>query len=307
MFDIHQLEIFCRVLELKSFSKAAESVYLTQPTVSGHIQALEQFLDTRLFDRLGKKVVPTRAGELLYKYAGQILSLRSEARRELELFLGKVKGDMTIGASTIPGAYILPELIGSFKKNHSDIHITLTIADTMGVIDSLLAGKIEMGVVGAKIEDKSLKYQKLVKDEMVVVVPSGHAWARRRHVDAGELKKETFVLREPGSGTRITSLKAFEKLGMNVKELNIIAEMGSTEAVRQAVKAGIGIGILSRRAVKDDIAAGSLHGLRVRGLDLWREFYVVVFKGRTLSPITSSFLDFLFSHANSFTEKEGLA
>lgn len=307
MFDIHQLEVFCRVLELKSFSKAAESVYLTQPTVSGHIQALEQFLDTRLFDRLGKKVVPTRAGELLYKYAGQILSLRSEARRELELFLGKVKGEMTIGASTIPGAYILPELIGSFKKDHSDIHITLTIADTIGVIDSLLAGKIEIGVVGAKIEDKSLKYQELVKDEMVVVVPSDHAWARRRHVDAGELKKETFVLREPGSGTRITSLKALEKLGMNVKELNIIAEMGSTEAVRQAVKAGIGIGILSRRAVKDDIAAGSLHGLRVKGLDLWREFYVVVLKGRTLSPITSSFLDFLFSHANSFTEKEGPA
>ncbi|MDD5450916.1 MAG: selenium metabolism-associated LysR family transcriptional regulator [Desulfovibrionales bacterium] len=304
MFDLHQLEVFCRVLELKSFSKAAESVYLTQPTVSGHIQALEQFLDTRLFDRLGKEVVPTRAGELLYKYARQMLSLRSEARRELELFLGRVKGEMTIGASTIPGAYILPELIGSFKKEHSDIYITLTIADTTGVIESLLAGKIEIGVVGAKIEDKRLQYREWVRDEMVIVVPSGYKWAGRRYVEADELKKEAFMLREPGSGTRMTSLKALEKLGMDAKELNIIAEMGSTEAVRQAVKAGIGISILSRRAVKDDIAAGSLHGLRVKGLDLWREFYVVVLKGRTLSPITDSFLDFLFLRATGFTGEE---
>ena len=156
-------------------------------------------------------------------------------------------------------------------------------------------------MVGAKIEEKRLQYREWVRDEMVIVVPSGHKWAGRRYVEADELKKEAFVLREPGSGTRMTSLKALEKLGMDVKELNIIAEMGSTEAVRQAVKAGIGIGILSRRAVRDDIAAGSLHGLRVKGLDLWREFYVVVLKGRTLSPITGSFLDFLFLHATGFT------
>lgn len=301
MFDLRRLEVFCRVLELKSFSKAAEAVYLTQPTVSGHIQSLEQFLDTRLFDRLAKEVVPTKAGEMLYGYAKRILSLRSEAQRELELFLGRVKGEMTIGASTIPGAYILPELIGAFKKGHRDVYITLTITDTLGTVDSLLNGKIEMGVVGAKIDDSRLGYQEWVRDEMLVVIPATHGWAGRQYVEADELKKEPFVLREPGSGTRMTSLETLEQFGVGVEELNIVAEMGSTEAVRQAVKAGIGIGILSQRAVKDDMATGALYGLRVKGLDLWRVFYVVLLKDRTLSPITESFLDVLFSYAHSLT------
>ncbi len=301
MFDLHQLEVFCRVLELKSFSKAAEAVYLTQPTVSGHIQSLEQFLDARLFDRCGKKVVPTKAADMLYRYAKQILSLRAEAQRELQLFLGKVKGEMAIGASTIPGAYILPELIGSFKKMHTDIYISLTVADTKDIIGSLFTGGIELGVVGAKIDDNGLKYQELVKDEMLVVVPSSHAWVGRRYVDVDELKGEPFVLREPGSGTRMTSLRSLEDFGVSVKDINIVAEMGSTEAVRQAVKAGIGIGILSWRAVKDDITSGSLYGLRVNGLNLWRDIYVVVLKNRTLSPISESFLDFLFSCANDFS------
>lgn len=299
MFDLRQFEVFCHVLELKSFSKAAEAVFLTQPTVSGHIQSLEQFVGTRLVDRLGKQVVPTRAGEILYGYAKRMLGLRSEAQRELELFLGRVKGEMAIGASTIPGAYILPGLIGSFKKTYKDIYITLTIGDTRCVLDSLLEAKIEIGVVGAKIEDNRLKYQALVKDEMVVVVPARHAWLGRHYVEVEELKREPFILREAGSGTRMSSLRSLEKLGVGVEDLNIVAEVGSTEAVRQAIKAGIGIGILSQCAVQDDMVAGSLRGLRVKGLDLWREFYVVVLKGRTISPISEAFLDALFPYVQS--------
>lgn len=295
MFDLRQLEVFCRVLEYKSFSKAAEAVYLTQPTVSGHIHALEEFLGTRLFDRTGKTVLPTKAGELLYTYAKRILDLRSEAKRELELFVGRVKGELTIGASTIPGTYILPELIGSFKATHPDIYITLRISDTMGIVKGIVENQAELGIIGARVEDTRLDCRRLIEDELVVVVPPAHKWAKMDMIETGDLKGERFVLREAGSGTRMASLQSLASVNFHLEDINVVAELGSTEAIRQAVKAGLGISIISSRAVKDDIKYGLLHALRLKNLELRRDFFAVTFRTRTLSPIAQSFLDLLFA------------
>ncbi|MFH1148117.1 MAG: selenium metabolism-associated LysR family transcriptional regulator [Pseudomonadota bacterium] len=295
MFDLRQLEVFCQVMELRSFSKAAESVFLTQPTVSGHIQALEQYLRTRLFDRLGKTIVPTKAGEILYTYAKQILKLRADAQRELELFLGRVKGELVIGASTIPGTYILPGFIGLFKKTNPDIYVHLVLSDTMGIVEKILTGTIEAGVIGAGLDNDKLSFRPFVRDEMLVIVPAGHRWAARDSIEVEELKREPFILREPGSGTRMSSLGFLGRSGTEAENLNVAAEIGSTEAIRQAIKAGLGISILSRRAVEDDLKAGILNGLRVKGIDLWRQFYVAVLRNRTLSPATESFIDILIS------------
>ena len=143
--DIHRLEVFCKVLELQSFTRAADAVCLTQPTVSEHIRALEETVGEKLVDRLGREVLPTPAGKILYRYARDMILLRDEAIQALEKFKGKLSGHLLIGASTIPGTYILPQLIGSFKASHPTIQITLKIGSSGEIVQGLLDGKLELG------------------------------------------------------------------------------------------------------------------------------------------------------------------
>jgi len=291
--DLRRLEVFCKVYELKSFSRAAEASLLSQPTVSEHIRYLEDLLEVRLFDRLGREVAPTRAGELLHGYAKRILSLTQEASRSLELYRGKVSGSIALGGSTIPGQYILPILIGSFKRRYQDIRIRLVIADTREVTDMVLDGSIEIGVVGAKIRNSKLVFDQLFDDELVLAVPTDHPWAARPAIRLEELPEAPFIMREPGSGTRMATLSSLEDAGLDPESLQVIAEMGSTDAVRQAIKSGVGVSILSGRAIADDIRFGILRPVPVEGLSLTRHFYLVTHKGRSLSPLAQAFVDFL--------------
>ncbi|MGH7478769.1 MAG: LysR substrate-binding domain-containing protein, partial [Candidatus Methylomirabilales bacterium] len=175
--DIRALEVFCKIVELKSFSRAAEAVYLTQPTVSGHIKALEEFVGVKLLDRLGREVLPTKVGELLYGYAKQILALRNQAIQALEEYKGSLKGHLVIGGSTIPGEYVLPALLATFKARYPEISLTLKIADSREIVRGVLEGTVELGAVGAKFDDGQLIYLKLLEDELVLALPPGHAWA----------------------------------------------------------------------------------------------------------------------------------
>jgi DNA-binding transcriptional LysR family regulator len=291
--DLRRLDVFCKVYELKSFSRAAEASLLSQPTVSEHIRYLEDLLEVRLFDRLGREVAATRAGELLYGYARRILSLTQEASRSLELYRGKVTGTLELGGSTIPGQYVLPILIGSFKRRHKDIRIRLVIADTREVTDMVLDGTLELGVVGARFKNSKLAFDTLFEDELVLAVPPDHPWASRRAIRLDELAEASFIMREPGSGTRMTTLSRFEEAGFDPENLRIMAEMGSTDAVRQAVKAKVGVSILSRRAIADDVRFGLLSLVSIENLSLTRHFYLVIHKGRSLSPLAQAFVEFL--------------
>jgi DNA-binding transcriptional LysR family regulator len=291
--DLRRLEVFCRVYELKSFSRAAEASLLSQPTVSEHIRYLEDLLEVRLFDRLGREVAPTRAGELLYGYAKRILMLTQEARRSLELYRGKVSGSIAVGGSTIPGQYILPVLIGSFKRRYEGIRIRLVIADTREVADMVLDGSLEIGVVGARIKNSKLVFDELFDDELVLAVPTDHPWAARSAIRLEELSEAPFIMREPGSGTRMATMSSLEDAGVDPESLQVMAEMGSTDAVRQAIKSGVGVSILSRRAIADDIRFGLLRPVPVANLTLTRHFYLVTHRARSLSPLAQAFVDFL--------------
>ena len=174
--DLRQLEVFAGVYELRSFSRTASALRLTQSTVSEHVRLLEEELGTRLFDRLSRETVPTRAGELLYGYAKQMLALRSEARQALDQFLGQVTGALLVGASSIPGEYVLPPIIGRFRERHPRVSITLQISDSRGIVQSVLDGQVEVGVVGADPSGRGLEAKPLMSDELVLVVPAGHAW-----------------------------------------------------------------------------------------------------------------------------------
>jgi DNA-binding transcriptional LysR family regulator len=295
MLDIHQCEIFVQVTELKSFSKAAQRMYLTQPTVSQHISALENHLGARLFDRLGKEVALTRAGEVLYGYAKQITALRVKALQALDLLMGKKSGDLILGASTIPGEYILPQQLGQFKTLYPAIRITIRIGDTGEIIDELLARKIEMGIVGAKIVNPRLQFKAFVEDELILVVPKGHRWWKRASIALDELNQEPFIMREAGSGTRLSMEKHLHDHGISADSLHIIAEVGSTTAVKQAIKARLGISLISERAVGEELKLGIFRKIAIRNVRLPRTFFIIQDRKQTPSPLCAALLQFLAS------------
>jgi DNA-binding transcriptional LysR family regulator len=291
--DLWQLKIFCKVVELKSFSRAGKSVHLSQPTVSSHIMDLEDHFGCRLIDRLSKEAVATKAGELLYGYARKILAFSDETEAAMAEFNGKIKGRLLIGGSTIPGTYLLPRIIGAFTEQYPEVTISLMVADTEKIIDGVLSGNLEMGVVGAESSEKNIFQEKLIEDELRLIVPENHPWARRKEIHLNLLLSEPFIVRENGSGTLATIQLSLASEGYTIEDLKIAAELGSTEAVRQGIKNKVGVSILSTLAVSEDLKIGSLKAIAVKGLKLKRSFYLTRHKHRSLSPLSRVFIEFL--------------
>src|SRR6202162_2583924 len=198
--DLRQLEIFVKVAELKSFSKAAEALFLTQPTVSEHIRTLERELGVRLLDRLGRGAESTAAGRLLLSHATRMLQLQREALQAMDSFQGRLAGELLVAASTIPGEYVLPPLIGRFKEKFPDIAITLLIGDSRAVGDWVAEGRAEVGVVGAQLPHRGVEFRELMPDELVLVVPIGHPWQGKKEIGLEDLRAEPLLLRERGRG-----------------------------------------------------------------------------------------------------------
>ncbi len=296
--DLWQLNIFCKVVELKSFSLAGKTVHLSQPTVSSHIKDLEDHFGCRLIDRLAKEAVPTKAGEILYRYANRLMALKNEAETALAEFHGKIKGRLMVGGSTIPGVYILPKMIGAFIQRYPDVTVSLVNGDTEEINQHILEGYLELGVVGAVATDKRILQEKLLKDELRLVVPSGHKWKNRKTIRVEMLFKEPFISREMGSGTLISIQESLNKVGYNLNDLNIVSEMGSTEAVIQGIKSKVGLSILSPIAITEELRTGTLKALAVDGLNLKRNFFLSFSKHRTGSPLGRVFIQFLKDECN---------
>jgi DNA-binding transcriptional LysR family regulator len=292
--DFRHLETFCRIAELKSFSKAADDLFLTQPTVSGHILSLEQTLSLRLFDRTSREVRLTKAGEVFLEYASKILSSRKDLLNALSEFSHGIRGELSLGASTIPGEYLLPKLMGDFKKEHPRFVISLKIADTKEIIQYVLRDNVEFGIIGARLNHPSLHYEKFEVDEIIVVAPPDHPLTRKKRVTIEELLKEPWIIREDGSGTQMAVEKALRKKGRSLKQFNVIMEMGSTSSMKGGVKAKLGLAFLSKRATEEELDQGFLLPIDVEGLEpILRQIYIVSHRGRTLSPIGMEFFRFL--------------
>jgi DNA-binding transcriptional LysR family regulator len=305
--DIHRLEVFCKVVDLQSFTKAAEASFLTQPTVSEHIRALEEALEEKLVDRLGREILPTPAGKILYRYARNIIALRDEAIQALDRYKGKLSGHLLIGASTIPGTYILPEIIGAFKIQYPAIQVTLMISGSGEVIDKIRDGLLEIGMVGAKWSDRRVVLEAAFSDELLLTVYPEHPLAQRKSMRLDELEGVPFIMREKGSGTRMVMHQVLEANGFDPGRLNAVAEMGSTEAVRQGIKAKIGVSILSSQAVSEDIQRGTLVSVELEGVSFERPFYLVQRKKRQLSPLGTAFLGYLHAVAAERNRKPASA
>jgi len=295
-FDLRQLEIFRKVVDLKSFSRAAKEVFRAQASVSERIATLENIVGTRLLNRLGREVVPTKAGELLYKHAVLLLEMKRTASLEMESFLGIKRGEIHLGGSTIPGEYILPNVIGQFCRQYPSLSVTLTVGDTGGIENRVLTGDLELGVVGSKTAEPSLILHELWEDELVLAVPAKHRWAEKSEISTEELCKEPFIFREPGSGTFKILDDYLRSTGTKgVTALKPVAWFGTSTAIKEGIKGGLGVSILSSRALDTELRTGILKALKVRDLPMTRSFYLIRDRRRIASPPCEALIGFLFA------------
>lgn len=291
--DLHRLEIFCKVAELKSFTLAAEALSLSQPTVSEHIRSLEEMAGDTLVDRWGRELRLTPAGQVLHRYAVKLLHLREEALQALAVLRGELAGRVVIGASTIPGSYLLPQILGAFKAKHPILQIFLRIANTAAVAEMVLKGEVGLGLVGSRLPEKRLGFTEVYQDELTLAVSPQHSWAVREEVELAELYGQPCIVRERGSGTQMAVKEILAAHGLDFDKLTVAAEMPNTEAVRQCLKAGMGIGILSRLAVAAELKYGDLVAVRLRGVELRRPLYLVQRQGRELPLVYQAFGKFV--------------
>jgi DNA-binding transcriptional LysR family regulator len=288
--DTRQLAAFCAVVDRKSFSLAAEELGVTQPAVSLQIRSLEKRLGERLIDRSGRRVEPTEAGVRLYRSAQRILSLE---RQLLEEVSGddELRGRLEIGCSTGPGATVLPLLLCEFQAENPGVAISLSVNDTLHVIDLVAERRIELGVVGAAPRHRAVTFEPFFQDEVVLAVPPGHRLAGKK-VKLEELRAEAVILMQEGAGVRQMVEDELRAAGLRLRDLDVKLELGLQESVKAAVAAGHGVTFISGSSIEPELAAGSLAAATVDGLAPTREISLVRSTGRTPSRVAEAFVAF---------------
>jgi DNA-binding transcriptional LysR family regulator len=275
-----------------SFSKAAQALDITQPAVSIQVQELEKSLGVTLFLRRSRGLRLTEVGETVFSYSQQIFALSDRLIEVLEETKGLNAGHLTLGASTTPGEYVLPLVVGQFRKVYPGIRLELVIANTTSIIQRILSGEMDLGMVGdlPKEHSDDLEMIVYVEDEIVLVAAPSHPLAQTGHISLKDVVKEGIIVREQGSATRRTAEREFEALGFSP---SIALELGSNQAVKQAAAGGGGVGVISRLGVEAEVKAGMLTVLEVSRWDCHRPLTVIYAKDRYLSPAQIAFRQFL--------------
>jgi DNA-binding transcriptional LysR family regulator len=290
------LETFSKAAELSSFTGAARALRLTQASVSQRIAGLEKSLGTALFKRQGGRVLLTPAGQKLYDFAQRILELHQQARRAISGQDAPMRGELSLAASSIPGEHLLPDLLSRFGLQHPHIRLRATVSDSMEVMAQVEKGEVSLGLAGRKAENPHLEFRHLASDRMVLVVPAGHPLSKRKRVSVKQMSRYPLVLREVGSGLRHCLEKSLDKAGLALSDFRVALELGSNEAIKEAVLRGAGIAILSTYAVQKELKTGLLHALEVSDLRCDRDMYIVLDRRRVLPLVARLFLLFLETH-----------
>ena len=291
IIETRHLKIFVAVYKSQSFTKASELLHTSQPTVSEHIRNLESRLDCKLFDRLGRSIMPTPQAEVLYPKALAILEDLKKLEDEVNFAGDMIAGELCIGASTIPGAYILPSLAAKFKETYPAVSFEIKIADSQQIINKIVEHKLLLGIVGAKLPSKKVDYIPFIEDELILVSSIDRDLAPK--ISVKTLLTQPFLFREDGSGTRRNVESLLGQKNIRLNQLNTSAILGSSTAIKEAIKADLGISILSKCAVQDELDCGLLKQVHVEGLSLKRAFYIVTAQRRTLPNHYKIFLNSL--------------
>ena len=303
--DIKELEAFVYVVENCSFSRAAELLHLTQPTISSHISALERKLGIKLVVRTTKETYPSDAGKLLYRYAKEILQVRENAAAALKSFSQEMRGTVTLAASTVPSQYYLPHLLQHFHEKYPDISFNIQMEDSPRVIEMVTARAVEIGFCGTRVEHHKCVAQEFASDCMAIITPNTEKF--RAYV-GGDLPKElllseTFISRERTSGTYQSAKEILERLGVDIAHMRTAVEVRSDESVKQMVGEGLGIGIISLSAARDFVQFGKVLAFPFREEALRRRLYIVKHKNSILSPVAQTFYDYARKYREEYPEE----
>jgi DNA-binding transcriptional LysR family regulator len=288
-----KLKLFCIVAETQSFSKASTIAHLSQPAVSLQIQALEEFFETKLFDRSGGEINLTPAGEFLYHQAKHILEHYTDIEKEMRKITGAMRGGFTLGASTSIGNHVLPRVIIAFKKEHPKVKIRMMVGNTKRIEELLRSGLVDFGLVAGECMGGKMKREKIMSDELVLIVSRNHPWTKKKNISVLDILKEPFIFREEGSGTRQKIEEYLSVHGIGIHDMHIALILGSTASIKEAVEAGIGVSIVSKWAVLRESAAGRLKLLTFREGLIQRDLSLLIPSRKHLSHVIEEFLIFV--------------
>jgi len=288
--DIHQLKTFITLARTSHFSRAAEELFLTQPAVSNHIKALEEYYQVHLFEKIDQKYVLTEPGKILYEYAEKVFNVINEARRTLNGFNNLDSGSLLLGASSNIGVYVLPKLLGEFKNLYPKMEIRVFIGPTYLIESKMLANEIDIGIVEAPIRSAEIVDVFHWEERLSLIVSPRHPWAQLRKVDPSQLPDEFFVVGERGSGTRKVMEDA---LGEIANKIRVLLELGSTEAVKKAVEENLGVSLVMDCSVTRELKSKTLKAIAISEVDLKKRINVIHLKGKYCTPAFNELMRFL--------------
>lgn len=292
-------KVFLAVAKMSSFTRAAEYLNLSQPAVTHQIKNLETMLRTRLFNRCHNKIFLTKSGNILLKYAEGMDVLYGNAMKEIQEANNRIAGDVHIGAASLLGKYLLPRVIGEFKKSYSEVNISMLVGNSKEIIEYLQNDVIELAVVSEPIPSKNLISFPLYSDCLIIIVDTDHPWSRKKRISPADLLNEDFISREVGSGTREVYLKSLETY-LKGKQLKTVMVLGNTEAVKMAVIGKMGFSIVSRLATRSEVELGLLKEVRIRDVTMSRNFFVVFKSEENLSVPALRLREYLKSKKREF-------
>jgi len=307
MISFQQIRAFVYVAECSSFTLAARRLEVTQPAVSAQIRTLEESLGLRLMARKGRRIALTREGRFFFPQAKKLLQLFDQTWSALEQFRGLEQGRVTVAASTIPGEYLLPRLIGAFKQLYPGLEIELFIGDSSEAAKYLAEYQVELAIAGAPLESAEINCNPLATDELVFLAPPQPLLPLPSSLTLTELKKLPFVMREQGSGTRKAIETVFAEHGLEPQQLSTVMHLGSTRAVISAVEAGLGVSLVSRWAAEESLALGRVREFSVQKLQVRRNLYLLTRSDGALSQAATAFQHFLLEQGRSLLGDNPLA
>ncbi|MEJ2551778.1 MAG: LysR family transcriptional regulator [Anaerolineales bacterium] len=274
MLDVHQINVFLIAAQQMNFSEAARRLHMSQPSVSQHIQALEHHFGMQLFERRGRHLALTEAGQTLLPLARQLVNLSIQIEESIESLHGEIAGHLTIGCCTTAGRYLLPKLLARFREIHPGVQVTCYVTDQHTALEMQNEGKLQLTVVSERAYSKDMEFRKFITDPVILVVPPAHSWAERASIEPQDLPQADFIVREETSGTRRAVAQAFTNVGMNPDDLNVIMTLGTSQAISIAVQEGIGVAFLTRMAADDAVRRGDIVQVQVNGMEISQDVWV---------------------------------
>ncbi len=291
--NLSWLKTLITIMEEKSLTGAARALEISQPAVSKQLLALEEYYGAPLLNRRRRELELTAAGRAVYRHGQRIMKEIDASLAEVRSLNDRIQGELFLEASTIPGEYVLPKLLGSFQQRYPEVRVSLDISDSREVARRVLAGEIAAGVIGMQINNPNLQREAIYNDELVVAIPRGHCWEDRETIELEEFCSAQMVVREHGSGTRAVIERWLLQQGVDPASLKYRLELGSTDAVLGAIEQGLGVSLVSTLAAEPRIRAGTLAAVRIAGCPVWRPLFLITRKKSAPDRLLQAFIDFV--------------